>query len=106
MSYNLQELVKQWDRLSDTAVENGQNYAEVDALQWFNYLAFDIIGDLVRSHDLQPSTLRYITKARFHNMGPGAGDVSFHSTVPEKSSERWIDARFAALPVRSNKKGP
>lgn len=54
MSYNLQELVKQWDRLSDAAVESGQSYAEIDALQWFNYLAFDIIGDLVRPLNLQP----------------------------------------------------
>ena len=50
MTYNLQELVKQWDRLSDTAVKSGQEYAEIDSLHWFNYLAFDIIGDLVRSH--------------------------------------------------------
>ena len=50
MTYNLQELVKQWDRLSDTAVKCGQEYAEIDSLHWFNYLAFDIIGDLVRSH--------------------------------------------------------
>ena len=47
MTYNLQELVKQWDRLSDNAVKSGQEYAEIDSLHWFNYLAFDIIGDLV-----------------------------------------------------------
>ncbi len=47
MAYNLRELIKQWDRISATAVESGQQYAEIDALHWFNYLAFDIIGDLV-----------------------------------------------------------
>ena len=46
ITYNLQELVKQWDRLSDTA----KDWAEMDALHWFNYLAFDIIGDLVCSY--------------------------------------------------------
>lgn len=44
VAYNLQELVKQWDRIS--AVNVGQRYAEIDSLHWFNYLAFDIIGDL------------------------------------------------------------
>ena len=53
MTYNLQELVKQWDRLSDNAVKSGQEYAEIDSLHWFNYLAFDIIGDLVRSHSFR-----------------------------------------------------
>lgn len=47
MTYNLQELVKQWDRLSDTAISSAQPWAEMDCLHWFNYLAFDIIGDLV-----------------------------------------------------------
>ena len=47
MTYNLHELVKQWDRLSDTATRSGQQWAEMDCLHWFNYLAFDIIGDLV-----------------------------------------------------------
>lgn len=44
MHHNLEDLVKQWDRLS-TSVPKGQ-YADIDALNWFNYLAFDIIGDL------------------------------------------------------------
>lgn len=57
MTYNLQELVKQWDRLSDDAVKSGQEYAEIDSLHWFNYLAFDIIGDLVHSIILQQYTL-------------------------------------------------
>ena len=48
MTSNLQELVKQWDRISDKAVRAGQRYADMDCLHWFNYVAFDIIGDLVR----------------------------------------------------------
>lgn len=44
MTYNLQELVKQWDRLSE---EGTGGWKEMDCLHWFNYLAFDIIGDLV-----------------------------------------------------------
>lgn len=45
---NLEELVKQWDRISDTARGAGLAYAEIDSLPWFNFTAFDIIGDLVR----------------------------------------------------------
>lgn len=40
--HNLEEFVKQWDRLST----NAGGYAKMDALNWFNYLAFDVIGDL------------------------------------------------------------
>lgn len=40
---NLEEFVKQWDRLS--RLGNG-GYTQIDALPWLNYLAFDIIGDL------------------------------------------------------------
>lgn len=47
MAHNLRELIKQWDRISAIALDNGQQYAEIDSLHWFNYLAFDIIGDLV-----------------------------------------------------------
>ncbi|KAK4985549.1 hypothetical protein LTR50_005885 [Elasticomyces elasticus] len=43
MHGNLEMLVKQWDRMSGNA--HG-GYAKMDALHWFNYLAFDIIGDL------------------------------------------------------------
>ncbi|KAL8673522.1 MAG: hypothetical protein Q9168_002049 [Polycauliona sp. 1 TL-2023] len=43
---NVQELVKQWNNLSDKATHAGEPYAEIDALNWFNYTAFDIIGDL------------------------------------------------------------
>ena len=44
MHHNLEEFRKQWDILSNEAPKGG--YAEIDALHWFNYLAFDIIGDL------------------------------------------------------------
>lgn len=47
MTSNLLELTNQWDRMSDTATKGGQSYAVMDCLHWFNYLAFDIIGDLV-----------------------------------------------------------
>ena len=47
INYNLYELIKQWDRISETASKAGQEYAEIDSRHWFNYLAFDIIGDLV-----------------------------------------------------------
>lgn len=36
-------LVTQWDKLSKNA---GGKYAKFDSLNWFNYTAFDIIGDL------------------------------------------------------------
>ncbi|KAF1946219.1 cytochrome P450 3A3 [Clathrospora elynae] len=41
--HNLEELQKQWDRRADG--EKGGWY-QMDALHWFNYLAFDVIGDL------------------------------------------------------------
>jgi benzoate 4-monooxygenase len=37
---NIEEFVRQWDRLAN---EDG---VRINALSWFNYLAFDIIGDL------------------------------------------------------------
>ena len=47
MTSNLLEFTKQWDRLSSLPSPSPQtDYAEIDALQWFNYVAFDIIGDL------------------------------------------------------------
>ncbi|KAM7185364.1 Cytochrome P450 [Naviculisporaceae sp. PSN 640] len=36
---NLELFVKQWDKLSSHA-------SQIDCLNWFNYLAFDVIGDL------------------------------------------------------------
>ncbi|KAI9871700.1 MAG: hypothetical protein M1830_002597 [Pleopsidium flavum] len=46
MHHNLEMLVKQWDRLSANAPKDKGAYAQFDSLHWFNYLAFDIIGDL------------------------------------------------------------
>ncbi|KAG9245974.1 cytochrome P450 [Calycina marina] len=43
INQNLSIFVRQWDALSNNA--HGQ-YAKIDCLHWFNYLAFDIIGDL------------------------------------------------------------
>jgi benzoate 4-monooxygenase len=43
MHANLSLFVQQWDKMSDNA--HG-GFAKIDALHWFNYLAFDIIGDL------------------------------------------------------------
>ncbi|KAF2498278.1 cytochrome P450 [Lophium mytilinum] len=43
MHHNLEDLVQQWDRMAASA-KGG--YENMDALNWFNYLAFDIIGDL------------------------------------------------------------
>ena len=43
---NLEDLVKQWNRIADTASKGGKEWADIDSLHWFNYLAFDIIGDL------------------------------------------------------------
>lgn len=41
---NLELFVKQFDKLVDAS--HGQGAATLDCLPWFNYLAFDIIGDL------------------------------------------------------------
>ena len=43
---NIEDLVKQWTKLSDNATKSGKTWADIDSLHWFNYLAFDIIGDL------------------------------------------------------------
>lgn len=43
MHQNLEIFVRQWDTLSANA--HGR-FSTIDCLQWFNYLAFDIIGDL------------------------------------------------------------
>jgi benzoate 4-monooxygenase len=43
MHQNLDLFVKQWDTLSKNA--HG-GFAKIDCLHWFNYLAFDMIGDL------------------------------------------------------------
>jgi benzoate 4-monooxygenase len=44
MHANLSDFRDQWDRIAATAPQGG--YQDMDALHWFNYLAFDIIGDL------------------------------------------------------------
>jgi benzoate 4-monooxygenase len=41
--HNLEELRTQWDKRAESAKGD---YYEMDALNWFNYLAFDVIGDL------------------------------------------------------------
>lgn len=43
MHHNLELLQKQWDQRA--AAQKGGWY-QMDALNWFNYLAFDVIGDL------------------------------------------------------------
>ncbi|KAM6477024.1 cytochrome P450 [Trichoderma sp. SZMC 28011] len=46
---NLELFVKQMDRLVDTSQfkgKDGKKEARIDCLPWFNYLAFDVIGDL------------------------------------------------------------
>ena len=46
---NLQLFVQQLDKLIDNSphqTASGANEAHIDSLNWFNYLAFDVIGDL------------------------------------------------------------
>lgn len=43
MHHNLEMFVSQWDKMAKQAPST---WARLDALNWFNYLAFDIIGDL------------------------------------------------------------
>ncbi|KAL7931899.1 cytochrome P450 [Trichoderma chlorosporum] len=46
---NLETFVQQMDRLVDTSPHKdtkGQKEAHIDCLPWFNFLAFDVIGDL------------------------------------------------------------
>ena len=43
---NAELFVKQWNRICDLQRNPKTGYASIDALNWFNYLAFDIIGDL------------------------------------------------------------
>ncbi|KAL5002984.1 cytochrome P450-domain-containing protein [Aspergillus recurvatus] len=44
--HNIENLVKQLNRISDLQRNPKNGYATVDALNWFNFVAFDIIGDL------------------------------------------------------------
>lgn len=43
---NAEIFVNQWNRLCELQRNPKTGYATIDALNWFNYLAFDIIGDL------------------------------------------------------------
>ncbi|KAJ5453959.1 Benzoate 4-monooxygenase [Penicillium daleae] len=43
---NIEMFVKQWRKLADLQANPKTGFASLDALNWFNYLAFDIIGDL------------------------------------------------------------
>ncbi|KAF2705103.1 cytochrome P450 3A3 [Pleomassaria siparia CBS 279.74] len=42
--HNLVELQTQWDQRCESVAKG--DYYDMDALHWFNYLAFDVIGDL------------------------------------------------------------
>lgn len=45
--HNLEMFVQQWDRLiAEGAGSTGKGAATLDCLNWFNFLAFDVIGDL------------------------------------------------------------
>ena len=56
----MKELLKQWNKLSDKATNTGHAYADIDALHWFNYTAFDIIGDLVHGNHTPPRSQIYL----------------------------------------------
>lgn len=43
---NLELFYSKWSRLSKEGAASSTGYKTIDALNWFNYLAFDIIGDL------------------------------------------------------------
>ena len=46
---NVTTFLTQWDRIASNAPtrpDNTKSHADLDALHWFNYLAFDVIGDL------------------------------------------------------------
>jgi benzoate 4-monooxygenase len=43
---NVELFVQQWTKLAKLNGNPRSGYATIDALNWFNYLAFDIIGDL------------------------------------------------------------
>ncbi|EGG06012.1 uncharacterized protein MELLADRAFT_36399 [Melampsora larici-populina 98AG31] len=46
ISSTLHQFLIQWDRLCDQVEKPSIDWYEFDSLPWFNYLAFDIIGDL------------------------------------------------------------
>jgi len=43
---NLELFVRKWNDISENRKNTSTGYASIDALNWFNFLAFDIIGDL------------------------------------------------------------
>jgi benzoate 4-monooxygenase len=43
---NLELFFQKWTKLGKQQANSKTGYASIDALHWFNYLAFDIIGDL------------------------------------------------------------
>ncbi|RAL13529.1 cytochrome P450 [Aspergillus homomorphus CBS 101889] len=43
---NIELFVQKWTTMANTQRNPRTGYASLDALNWFNYLAFDIIGDL------------------------------------------------------------
>lgn len=43
---NIELFVKQWCSICERQTNPATGFASIDALHWFNYLAFDIIGDL------------------------------------------------------------
>lgn len=45
MHANLELFIAQWDGLA-SRTPDPKGYAHIDCLNWFNYLAFDVIGDL------------------------------------------------------------
>lgn len=46
MHSNLELFVQRWDGMVSAAAAAGQPAARADCLDWFNFIAFDIIGDL------------------------------------------------------------
>ena len=47
MHSNLKLFVQKWDEMAGKAVFGGKKgFVKMDVLNWFNYLAFDVIGDL------------------------------------------------------------
>lgn len=47
MHSNLELFVKKWDEMAGNATFGGKpGFVKMDVLNWFNYLAFDVIGDL------------------------------------------------------------
>lgn len=44
--HNIELFVKKWNEISETQRNPENGYATIEALNWFNFLAFDIIGDL------------------------------------------------------------